>query len=310
MKKNIAVYGTGRIGSGQATLAAGNGFQTVVIGRSQRGMEACRSAILRNWEDMIQAGVASAKNRDAAMELITITDDPSALAGCEAVFEAVSEDLEAKAAVYQVLGQYCPADAVIASCTSSLQADTLAQLVPNPERFLIAHPFQPVHLLPLVEVVRHEKTADWAAERMGGLLREMHRQVVVLNRCMPGFLVNRLAQALFRESIYLMEQGVCSAEDIDLAVKYAVGMRYASMGLLEYFDDVGFELESAIAKNVYPSLCGAAEVQPTVLAGLRTGATGRAAGQGLYDWRQKDQEDFLRRKQAPYFKGVLEWDLP
>ena len=85
---------------------------------------------------------------------------------------------------------------------------------------------------------------------------------------------------------YLIEQGVTTAADIDRAVKYAVGMRYASIGLLEYFDAVGYELESAIAKNVYPDLCGTRELQQLVLDGLATGKTGQAAGQGLYDWSQ------------------------
>ena len=94
--------------------------------------------------------------------------------------------------------------------------------------------------------------------------------------------MNRFAQALFRESIYLIEQGVTTAADIDRAVKYAVGMRYASIGLLEYFDAVGYELESAIAKNVYPDLCGTRELQQLVLDGLATGRRrGRACTTGL-----------------------------
>ena len=98
--------------------------------------------------------------------------------------------------------------------------------------------------------------------------------------------------------------------DIDRAVKYAVGMRYASIGLLEYFDAVGFQLESTIAQNVYPDLCGTRELQKTVLEGLASGKTGQAAGQGLYDWSKKDPDDFRRRKQSPYFDGVREWTMP
>lgn len=310
MKQRVAVFGTGRIGVGQATLTAGNGFPTVVVGRSESSMNRCREGMERNWAELIQAGVASEENRAAAMALVTITDDPRALEDCGTVFEAVSEDLSVKREVFQKIGRYCPADSVVASCTSSIPADALAEHMRNPERLLIAHPFQPVHLLPLVEVVGHENTADWAEERICGLLRALRRKVVVLKKCVPGFLVNRLAQALFRESIHLVESGVCTPEEIDMAVKYAVGMRYASMGLLEYFDDVGFRLESAIAANVYPDLCGASGVQAMVEAGLRTGAGGRAEGRGFYDWREKDQEDFFRRKREPYLQGVLEWDLP
>ena len=322
--ERIAVYGAGTIGSCQATLIIGNGLPCTVIGHSERGLERCRKSIEQNWDDLIAEGLATEGNKQAAMALVTITNDPAALQEHTFVFEAVAEGTEEKRAVYETIEQNAAPNVVIASCTSSIDAEILAGLVSHPERLLIAHPFQPVHMLPLVEVVRHEKTAEDTVTRTLVLLETLHRQggrlnrrgprparqVVVLNRSVPGFLVNRFAQALFRESIYLIEQGVTTAADIDRAVKYAVGMRYASIGLLEYFDAVGYELESAIAKNVYPDLCGTRELQQLVLDGLATGKTGQAAGQGLYDWSQKDADDFRRRKQSPYFAGVKEWAMP
>ena len=288
----------------------GNGLPCTVIGHSERGLERCRKSIEQNWDDLIAEGLATEGNKQAAMALVTITNDPAALQEHTFVFEAVAEGTEEKRAVYETIEQNAAPNVVIASCTSSIDAEILAGLVSHPERLLIAHPFQPVHMLPLVEVVRHEKTAEDTVTRTLALLETLHRQVVMLNRSVPGFLVNRFAQALFRESIYLIEQGVTTAADIDRAVKYAVGMRYASIGLLEYFDAVGYELESAIAKNVYPDLCGTRELQQLVLDGLATGKTGQAAGQGLYDWSQKDADDFRRRKQSPYFAGVKEWAMP
>ena len=308
--ETIAVYGSGTIGSCEATLIIGHGLPCVVIGHSERGLERCRKAIEQNWDDLIAQDLATAKNKEAAMKLLTITNDPVALAGCTFVFEAVAEGTEQKQEVYQAIEQYAAPNAVIASCTSSIDAEVLAKLTGRPENLLIAHPFQPVHMLPLVEVVRHEKTADETVSRTLALLERLHRQVVVLNRSVPGFLVNRFAQALFRESIYLIEQGITTAADIDKAVKYAMGMRYASIGLLEYFDAVGYDLESTIASNVYPDLCDTKEIQSLVKEGLASGMTGQAAGQGLYDWSQKDGDDFRRRKQSPYFDGVKEWTMP
>ena len=308
--ETIAVYGSGTIGSCEATLIIGHGLPCVVIGHSERGLERCRKAIEQNWDDLIAEGLATEKNKAAALKLLTITNDPVALAGCTFVFEAVAEGKEQKQEVYQAIEQYAAPNAVIASCTSSIDAEVLAKLTGRPENLLIAHPFQPVHMLPLVEVVRHEKTADETVSRTLALLERLHRQVVVLNRSVPGFLVNRFAQALFRESIYLIEQGITTAADIDKAVKYAMGMRYASIGLLEYFDAVGYDLESTIASNVYPDLCDTKEIQSLVKEGLASGMTGQAAGQGLYDWSQKDGDDFRRRKQSPYFDGVKEWTMP
>jgi 3-hydroxybutyryl-CoA dehydrogenase len=308
--ENIAVYGAGTIGSCEATLIIGHGIPCTVVGHSEKGLERCRTAVAQNWDDLIAEGLATEDNKTAALKLLTVTNDPAALTGRTFVFEAVSEGTAEKQAVYRTIQQYADPNAVIASCTSSIDAEILAGLVERPENLLIAHPFQPVHMLPLVEVVRHQKTVQSAVDRTLTLLETLHRQVVVLNRSVPGFLVNRFAQALFRESIYLIEQGVTTAADIDRAVKYAVGMRYASIGLLEYYDAVGFDLETAIAKNVYPDLCGTKEIQSLIQDGLASGKTGQAAGQGLYDWSQKDANDFRRRKQSPYFDGVKDWTMP
>lgn len=308
--EKIAVYGSGTIGSCQATLVIGHGLPCVVIGHSERGLERCRNAIVQNWGDLIAEGLATEANKNAALALLTVTNDPAALEGCTFVFEAVAEGTEQKQTVYRAIERYAAPNAVIASCTSSIDAEILAGLTEKPENLLIAHPFQPVHMLPLVEVVRQQKTTDKTVSRTLALLETLHRQVVVLNRSVPGMLVNRFAQALFRESIYLIEQGVTTAADIDKAVKYAMGMRYASIGLLEYFDAVGYDLESTIAKNVYPDLCDTKEIQELVKAGLASGKTGQAAGEGLFDWSQKNADDFRRRKQSPYFDGVKEWTMP
>ena len=244
------------------------------------------------------------------MDLVTITNDVSALRDCDIVFEAVSEDVNIKQRVYSIITEVCGRDIIVASTTSSIDAAILAEKIENPARFLIAHPFQPVHMLPLVEVVRHTETSEETLHQVCTLLKDLNRQVVMLNRSVPGFLVNRFAQALFRESIYLIEQGITTAADIDRAIKYAVGMRYASIGLLEYYDAVGFELERAIALNVYPDLCDTKSIQKTTLVGIASGRTGQKAGQGLYDWSEKDEDDFRYRKQAPYFEGVRQWHMP
>ncbi len=308
--EKIAVYGAGTIGSCQATLIIGHNIPCIVVGHSEAGLKRCRDTVEQNWNDLIAEGLAAEDNKKAAMKLLTITNDPSALNGCTFVFEAVSEDIAKKQSVYRNIRQYAAPNALIASCTSSIDANILAEVTSHPEMLLIAHPFQPVHMLPLVEVVRHEKTSDEAVHRTIALLETLHRQVVVLDRSVPGFLVNRFAQALFREAIYLIEQGVTTAGDIDRAVKYAMGMRYSSIGLLEYFDAVGYELESAIAANVYPDLCDVKDIQELVKAGLASGKKGQAAGEGLYDWSKKDMDDFRYRKQSPFFGSVKEWHMP
>ncbi|HIV17207.1 MAG TPA: 3-hydroxyacyl-CoA dehydrogenase family protein [Candidatus Alectryocaccobium stercorigallinarum] len=310
INEKIAVYGSGTIGACEATLITGNGFECTVIGHSEKGLKRCKRTFEQNWDDLIEKGYASKENKAAALKLLTITNKPEQLDGCTFVFEAASEDVSVKKEVYENICKYADESAIIASCTSSLDASVLASLTDRPEQLIIAHPFQPAHMLPLVEVVPNAKTSKQTVSRTMEVLNVLHRQTVYLNKSVPGFLVNRLAQALFRECIYLIEQGVTTAADIDKAVKYAVGMRYASIGLMEYFDDVGFELEKAIAENIYPDLCGTKEIQSTVLNGIASGNNGRAGEQGFYDWTKIDQDDYRVRKQAPFFDSVKEWTMP
>ncbi len=309
-KEKIAVYGSGTIGACEATLITGNGYKCTVIGHSESGLLRCRKTIEQNWDDLISAGYATEVNKEAALKLLTITNDCSALKDHTFVFEASSEEISVKEEVFQNIEKYAADDAIIASCTSSIDASDLAKHLKKPEQLIIAHPFQPAHMLPLVEVVPNEKTSEQTVSRTLDLLELLHRKTVCLKRSVPGFLVNRLAQALFRESIYLIEQQVTTAEDIDKAIKYAVGMRYASIGLMEYFDDVGFELEKAIAENIYPDLCDSKEIQKPVIEGIETGKDGFKAGTGFYDWSKKDTDDYRIRKQAPYFDSVKEWTMP
>lgn len=107
MGKKIAIYGAGTIGACQATLTSGNGYSTVVIGHSEEGLSRCRNTMLQNWNDLIAQKLATAANRRAAMDLVTITNDVSALRDCDIVFEAVSEDVNIKQRVYSIITEVC-----------------------------------------------------------------------------------------------------------------------------------------------------------------------------------------------------------
>ena len=112
MGKKIAIYGAGTIGACQATLTSGNGYSTVVIGHSEEGLSRCRNTMLQNWNDLIAQKLATAANRRAAMDLVTITNDVSALRDCDIVFEAVSEDVNIKQRVYSIITEVCGRDII------------------------------------------------------------------------------------------------------------------------------------------------------------------------------------------------------
>lgn len=309
LHSKMGLVGAGRIGASEATLMAGHGCAVTVIAVDEADVARCRQMMENNWDELIRDGLATEANKRAALARTEVTTDYRALSGCEFVLEAALENLEIKRAVYEKVESVCAPDMLLASTTSAIPAGVLAEKLSHPERFFVAHPFQPAHMVPLVELVGGPQTTPETLSSAKTLLEALDREVVALKKGVPGFIINRFAQALFREAIYLIEQDVVSTEDIDKAVKYAVGMRYASIGLLEYFDDVGFQLESEIAQTVYPDLCGVREVQKLVRDGLNRGNTGRAAGRGLYDWSQKDDGDYLKRKAAPYI-ACFNWDMP
>lgn len=303
------VVGAGRVGAGMATLMAGHGCEVTIVGLDEDDLQRCRGILEGNLDELVQQGLATEKNRAAILRRFTLTTDTNDLKGCIFVLEAAFEDVSVKKGIYRQVEAVVAPDTLMASTTSAIPVELLTADMAHPERFAVTHPFQPAHMLPLVELVGGPNTSPATIDRLRVFLEELDREVVTLHKSVPGFIINRLAQALFRESLYLVEQGVVSVADIDKAIKYAVGMRYASIGLLEYFDDVGFNLECDIAKTVYPDLCSTRAIQQIVLDGLASGKTGRSVGRGLYNWSQKDDADYLRRKAAPYY-ACFHWDMP
>lgn len=303
------VVGAGRVGAGMATLMAGHGCEVTIVGLDEDDLQRCRGILEGNLDELVQQGLATEKNRAAILRRFTLTTDTAALKDCMFVLEAAFENLDVKKGIYRQVEAVVSPDTLMASTTSAISVELLTADMAHPERFAVTHPFQPAHMLPLVELVGGPNTAPETIDRLRTFLEELDREVVTLHKSVPGFIINRLAQALFRESLYLVEQGVVSVADVDKAIKYAVGMRYASIGLLEYFDDVGFSLERDIAQTVYPDLCSTRAIQQIVLDGLASGKTGRSVGLGLYDWSKKDDADYLRRKAAPYY-ACFHWDMP
>ena len=125
----------------------------------------------------------------------------------------------------------------------------------------------------------------------------------------PGFIANRLQHALYREAVYMVEQGICGPEDIDKCIRSSWGPRYTSIGLFDHFDYAGLDLIANIETYLYPDLCNDTAVQPFIQERLARGDLGYKTGVGVYDWPQRDMDDFRRRVSAPYLK-TFNWKLP
>ena len=225
--KSIALLGTGTIGASWATYFLARGFSVTAWDPAPDTAQRLRAFIDAAWPAMEQLGISA--GADPAR--VRVVDEPEqAVEGAIFVQESAPEDLALKRALYGRIDQVLPADAVLASSASGLLISELQQGLRNAARFVVGHPFNPPHLVPLVEVVggrdTDPATVDWVLD----FYNAHGKRAIRVEREVPGHIANRLQAALLREAFHLFLSGVASAADIDAAVAQGPGLRWAFMG--------------------------------------------------------------------------------
>ncbi len=290
----IAIVGAGAMGSGLAALFARQGFGVALIDPVDGALARADTAIARQ---LAAAGVADAALAPVRAR-IAFAISLDAAAAADLVIEAVPERLELKQRLFAELDALCPPRTVLASNTSGLSINAIAAALARPERFVGTHFFTPADVIPLVEVVRGEATADATVDFVMQVLRAAGKRPVLVRRDIPGFIANRIQHALAREAIALLEQGVASAADIDEVVRWSLGLRLALTGPLEQRDLNGIDVHHAIASYLYAGLENRSTPAPLLTAMVERGELGAKAGKGFYDWpaerRERVQADKAR----------------
>lgn len=304
--RSVAIIGKGMIGISMAVLFTGNGIPTIVLAKNAEvGLEKYRTY----YRDLIDQGLVTERQAAACERRLSFTESYQDLADVEIVFECVTEKLAVKYEVYRQIEANCPHLKAIASTTSAISPADLAKGLAAREKVMVAHPYNPPHIVPCVELVKNDFTDPEALEAVSSLLEHCGREVCRMNKPAPGFIANRLQHALYREAVYMVEQGICGPEDIDKCIRSSWGPRYTSIGLFDHFDYAGLDLIANIETYLYPDLCNDTAVQPFIQERLARGDLGYKTGVGVYDWRQRDMDDFRRRVSAPYLK-TFNWKLP
>jgi 3-hydroxybutyryl-CoA dehydrogenase len=277
--RRVGVIGGGRMGAGIAHAFVLAGAEVVVV---ERDAEAAAAASLRVSESLarsIERGATDRTGGELEASLETATD-AAALAGCSLVIEAVPEDRALKADALARAERVLTPDAALATNTSSLSIDSLAQGLARPERFLGLHFFNPVPASLLVEVVVGEATDPRLVDDARGWVDALGKTPVVV-RDAPGFASSRLGVALGLEAIRMLEEGVASAADIDAAME--LGYRHP-VGPLRTTDLVGLDVRLGIAEELHRTL-GDRFAPPELLRRMvAEGRLGRKTGQGFYEW--------------------------
>jgi len=278
----LAVVGAGTMGHGIAQVAALAGYAVALIDADRRALEPAMERIRANLEGGVQRGKLGVEAVQAALQRIRLASSlEDAAAGAYLVIEAIVERLDAKQELFRRLEPQVSPETLLATNTSSLSVGKIAAVTARPERVVGMHFFNPVHLMKLVEIVVHDRTAPRVTEGAVAVARAMGKEPIVV-RDSPGFASSRLGVVLGLEAMRMLEQGVASAADIDKAMELGYGH---PMGPLRVSDLVGLDVRLAIAEYLHQELQSAHYAPPAILREkVRAGELGKKTGKGFHPW--------------------------
>lgn len=304
----IACLGAGRMGRGIAVAFAYAGHAVVMIDVKARSAEQFSKLeaeaigeVGKTLASLARFGMLDSDDADAILARVTVVpahDMAAALAGAGLVFEGVPEVVELKREVLAAASKCVGPDIVIASTTSTILVDDLSSAIENPKRFLNVHWLNPAYLIPLVEISPGAATDSDVVARVKALLEGIGKMPVVC-AATPGFIVPRIQALAMNEAARMVEEGVASAEDIDKAIRYGFGFRYAVLGLLEFIDWGGGDILYYASRYLEGALHSDRYRAPEVIAtNMRDGRIGMRTGAGFLDYSGLDVDAYREKRLA------------
>ena len=305
--RRIAIVGAGLMGHGIGQEFALAGYEVRLHSRTEESLQKARQNIQGNLERLIGLGVVTREQAGLVPTRVhTSTVFAEAVADADVVIESVYEDLKLKQQIFQQLERVCPERTILASNTSSLMPSKFAVGTQRPDKVLVAHYANPPYLMPLVEIVRSGETSDETVATLSGLLTKIGKRSIVVQKEVPGFVLNRLQGALLREALWLVENGVASPQDVDSAIRNSIGRRWAVAGVFEIFEIAGWDLLLDVASGLVPHLASSPEISPVLKEKVERGQLGVKTGRGFYDWTPESAEA-LKQKIAQALVRIEQW---
>jgi 3-hydroxybutyryl-CoA dehydrogenase len=279
-QQRVAVVGAGTMGAGIAQVSAVAGLEVTLRDISEESLERGLAAIRSSLSRFAQKGRIAEADVEAALSRITPTTDLDALEEADVIVEAVFENLELKRELFASIDKIAKSDAILASNTSAIPITAIAAATQRPESVVGAHFFSPVPMMALCELVRGVKTSDDTLARTRAYAEQVGKTCIVVNRDVAGFVTTRLITALTNEAIKLLENGVATAEDIDIACKLGFGH---AQGPLATADGTGVDIMLHATNNIYEDTKDTKFAPPELLQRMvAAGNLGRKSGQGFY----------------------------
>ena len=279
---SVAVIGAGLMGSGIAQVAAGAGYEVLLQDVSQASLDRGLAAVERSLGRFAEKGRLTGEDVAAALSRITTATDLHAVDESDIVVEAVFEDVTVKQEIFAALDTIARPDAVLATNTSAIPITTIAAATSRPGSVVGTHFFSPVPMMRLCELVRGYKTSDDTLARAREFAENVGKTVIVVNRDVAGFVTTRLITALAMEAVALVESGVATAEDVDIACRLGFGH---AMGPLQTADMTGVDIITNASANIYADTQDEKFSPPELLRRMvAAGDLGQKSGRGFYDY--------------------------
>ena len=281
--KKIGVIGAGAMGNGIAQMAAQIGCEVILRDIKEEFVERGMKNIDRFLSKSVEKGKIEAAQKDTILGRIKGTTEMADLKDVDFVIEAVIENLDLKKSVFKELDELCAPHVILASNTSSMSLTEIAAATHRPEKVCGMHFFNPVPIMKLVEIIRGYSTDDETIDITTELAKKMGKITVEVKKDSPGFVVNRIMIPHMLEAIKIVEEGIASIEDVDIAVK--AGLNYP-MGPFELMDLTGIDICYFVSEYFYKELNKESKwVSPNLLKTMiRANKLGRKTGGGWYDY--------------------------
>ena len=287
--RSVAVIGAGTMGSGIAQVCAQTGWETRLYDAFPDSLEKGMFSIGEFWRNGISRGKNTEEEvKNWSNKLVAYNDLEGALSGVDIVIEAVPEKIDLKRSIFRKIEELAPENAILATNTSGLRISEIASAVKTPERLVGMHFFNPVPIMKLLEVIKHDLASDDIVREVIEIGEEMGKTTIVVGD-IPGFATSRLGVVLGNEAIRMLAEGVASASDIDTAMK--LGYRHP-MGPLELSDLVGLDVRRDILNNLAESFNDSSYLPHPLLDRLvESGELGKKTGRGIYDWSEEGKSE-------------------
>lgn len=280
----IAVLGAGTMGLCVAQFFAMNGHSVRLYNRTAANLEKALVQIRNNLETLVSMEQLAASSIEPVMSRILGTGDlKEAVAHADFIIENVAEKEEVKKDIFAQIDQLCGEDVIFSSDTSTMNIYDFLD-VSHPERLIITHFFNPAYVMPLAEIVRGPHTSDETVAAARELLESCGKKTAVLNKAIPGFILNRITMAVFREASYIAGNGWATPEDIDKAIVSTFGPRYTFEGPFALSDFAGLDIYERLATLLPPVLCSDKECPAILSDKTKAGHLGVKTGEGFYTY--------------------------